>query len=284
MIYRNMILLTVFLLISASVWGQTKTITILHTNDTHSRIEPTDKSDSKFPDMGGIARRKAYIEKIRNEEENVLLFDSGDFSQGTPYYNIFKGDVEVECMNILGYNACTLGNHEFDFGLDNLKRLVEEAEFTVICTNYDFSNTVLKGMVKPYKIIILDKIRIGVIGLGTDPEGMIQQKNYGKMKFTDPYDIAEKTAAYLKKKKKCDIVVCLSHLGMECEGNNRHCDRELATRSSNIDIILGGHSHTFMKNPEYVKNAAGNKVLISQMGKNGVYVGRIDITFDKNIK
>lgn len=278
------IIICMLLSVCMQLSAQTKTITILHTNDTHSRIEPLEMSDRNYPDKGGIARRKAYIDKVRKENKNVLLFDCGDFSQGTPYYNILKGEVEIECMNRLGYNAGTFGNHEFDFGMDNLKKLVKEADFPFVCTNYDFSGTELKNLVRPYAVLKINGIRIGVIGLGTAPEGMIQEKNYKGMKFIEPYGIAEKTASYLKNEKKCDIIICLSHLGMECEGNNRHCDRELAARTSSIDIILGGHSHTFMEKPEIIKNAAGREVTVSQMGKNGVFVGRIDITFEEKKK
>lgn len=274
-------LFLVLMLFASQVPAQIKKLTILHTNDTHSRIEPVDKSDKSYPDMGGVARRQAYIESIRDSVENVLLFDSGDFSQGTPFYNIFKGKVEIESMNMMGYNAGTLGNHEFDFGLDNLEELIEEADFPFVCTNYDFSKTGLKKLVKPYLIINIDGIRVGVIGLGTKPEGMIQQKNYLGMEFLEPYGVAEKTASYLKNRKKCDIVVCLSHLGMDCGVSNEHCDRTLAERTSSIDVILGGHSHTFMEEPEYIENAAGKKVVVLQNGKNGVFVGRVDITFDK---
>ena len=272
--------LTLFILFP--LYSQTRKLTILHTNDTHSRIETVDANDAKYAGMGGVVSRKAYIESVRKAEKNVLVFDAGDFSQGTPFYNVFKGEVEIECMNRLGYNAGTIGNHEFDYGLDNLKELIEEADFPFVCTNYDFSKTDLKKLVKPYIIIKLDGIKVGVIGLGTNPEGLIQLKNYKGMEFVEPYAIAEKTASFLKKRKKCDIVVCLSHLGLDCGALNGYCDHELAAQTKNIDVILGGHSHTYLEKPEYVENADGKEVIIMQNGKNGVFVGRIDINLEKN--
>lgn len=272
--------LTLFILFP--LYSQTRKLTILHTNDTHSRIEAVDANDAKYAGMGGVVSRKAYIESVRKAEKNVLVFDAGDFSQGTPFYNVFKGEVEIECMNRLGYNAGTIGNHEFDYGLDNLKELIEEADFPFVCTNYDFSKTELKKLVKPYIIIKLDGIKVGVIGLGTNPEGLIQLKNYKGMEFVEPYAIAEKTASFLKKRKKCDIVVCLSHLGLDCGALNGYCDPELAAQTKNIDVILGGHSHTYLEKPEYVENADGKEVIIMQNGKNGVFVGRIDINLEKN--
>ena len=261
--------------------GQVVELTILHTNDTHSRIEPFDATDPSYPDMGGAARRNAYFAQVRTEKENVLLFDCGDFSQGTPFYSVFKGEVEVELMNEMGYDAATLGNHEFDFGLDNLRKLIEEADFPFVCTNYDFSRTKLRRLVKPYLIIKKAGLRIGVIGLGACPDGLVQAKNYAGMKFVPPYGIAERTARYLKERKRCDVVICLSHLGMDCSANLPYCDRELVGSTSSIDLVLGGHSHTYMAAPEYVENAEGCAVPVMQLGKNGVYAGRFDLKFEK---
>ncbi len=261
--------------------AQVVELTILHTNDTHSRIEPFASDDPSYPDMGGAARRNAYFWQVRTERENVLLFDCGDFSQGTPFYSVFKGEVEVELMNEMGYDAATLGNHEFDFGLDNLKDLLEEADFPFVCTNYDFSRTKLRRLVKPYLIIKKAGLRIGVIGLGACPDGLVQAKNYAGMKFVPPYGVAERTAHYLKKRKRCDVVVCLSHLGLDCSANNPYCDRELVARSSSIDLVLGGHSHTYMTVPEFIDNAEGRAVPVMQLGKNGVYAGRFDLKFEK---
>lgn len=271
-------LFTIYLLLFLSINGysQTKKIVLLHTNDTHSHIEPLDSTDHSYPNCGGIALRQAYVENVRASEKNVLVFDAGDFSQGTIYYNIFGGQIEIECMNMIGYDAVTLGNHEFDSGLENLRKILLKAQFPVVCTNYDVSKTCLKKCIKPYHIIKKGRLRIGIIGLGTRLEGIVQKKNYNGINFIDPYEIAERTALFLKEKKKCDLIVCLSHLGLD---KNSFNDSDLAKKTSAIDIILGGHTHTFMEAPEFVENARGHKVLISQAGENGVLVGRVDITF-----
>lgn len=280
--YVKYLLLVALMFVILPLSAQDKKIVILHTNDTHSRIEPLDLTDEVYPGLAGIARRKAFVEKVRQEEKNVLVFDSGDFSQGTPFYNVFKGEVEIKMMNEVGYTAGTFGNHEFDFGLENLEKLVKEADFPFVCTNYDFSDTNLKKLVKPYLIMKIDGVKVGIIGLGTKPEGMIQEKNYKGMKFIEPYEIAEKTASYLKNKKKCDIVICLSHLGLNCGGNNIHCDRELVKNTSSIDVVLGGHSHSFLEEPIMVENAEGREIPVAQMGKQGANVGRIDIELKKD--
>ncbi len=273
---RFFIIVFLWLFLANFSQAQIKKVVLLHTNDTHSQIEPLDTTDSKYPDRGGISRRQAYVENIRISEKNVLVFDAGDFSQGTIYYNIFGGQVEIECMNRIGYDAVTLGNHEFDSGLENLRKMLRKARFSVVCTNYDVSTTCLKKWVKPFHIIQTDGLRIGVIGLGVCLEGVVQQKNCRGIKFIPPYEIAEKTALFLKEKKKCDLVVCLSHLGLDPKTYN---DRDLAKKTTGIDVILGGHSHVFMKTPELMENARGRKVLVSQAGEKGVLIGRVDIVF-----
>lgn len=267
------------LILTISCLAQTKKIIILHTNDTHSHIEPLDSNDSSYPNKGGIARRQVYVESVRASEKNVLVFDAGDFSQGTIYYNFFKGQLDIECMNRIGYHAVTLGNHEFDSGLKHLESVLRKAKFPVICTNYDVSKTNLKKLIKPYHIIRINGLRIGIIGLGIHLEGIVQHKNYQGIRFLHPYEIAEEMALFLKEKKKCDLIVCLSHLGLNKENNRVYNDRELAAKTSSIDIIISGHSHVFMKEPEFIKNARGHKVLVSQAGEKGIFIGRIDITF-----
>lgn len=271
---KYLIMTCLWLFVAIYGRAQTKKIVLLHTNDTHSQIEPLDSTDCSHPDKGGIARRQAYVESVRASERNVLVLDAGDFSQGTIYYNIFGGQMEIECMNLIGYDAATLGNHEFDSGLENLRKMLRKARFPIVCTNYDVSTTCLKKWIKPYHIIHTDGLRIGIIGLGVRLEGIVQQKNCRGIKFIRPYEIAEKTALFLKEKKKCDLVVCLSHLGLD---KNTYNDRELAAKTSNIDVILGGHSHVFMQSPEWVENVRGHKVLVSQAGEKGVLVGRVDI-------
>jgi 5'-nucleotidase len=255
-----------------------KTLTILHTNDVHSRIEPIspESADQRSADKGGFLRVAAYISQVKKETPNVLVFDCGDFSQGTPYYNMFKGDVEIQLMNIIGYDAGTIGNHEFDFGLDNMARLFNMAGFPIVCANYEVKGTVLEGLVKPSIVIEKYGLKIGVLGVGTKLSGMVQSSNYEGVVFRDPYEAADKAAAELKK-KGCDLIICLSHLGFMGSAKDPTCDVELAKHTRNIDIILGGHSHTFIEKPVIHKNPDGKDVYVTQMGKSGIYVGRIDI-------
>jgi 5'-nucleotidase len=255
-----------------------KTLTILHTNDIHSRIEPIspESADRRSADKGGLLRVAAYVCQVKKETRQVLVFDSGDFSQGTPYYNLFKGDVEIQLMNAIGYDAGTIGNHEFDLGLDNMARLFRMAGFPIVCANYEVKGTILEGLVKPYIIIKKYGFKIGVLGLGTQLSGMVQSFNYDGVVFQDPYEAANKAAAELKK-KGCGLIICLSHLGFTGSAKDSVCDVELAKNTRNIDIILGGHSHTFIEEPVYYKNQDGKDVYITQMGKSGIFVGRVDI-------
>lgn len=271
------ILLMFILCIALPAFAQ-KTLTILHTNDIHSRIEAIspETADSRSADKGGLLRVAAYVEQVRKETPHVLVFDCGDFSQGTPYYNMFKGEVEIQLMNTIGYDAGTIGNHEFDFGLDNMARLFDMANFPVVCANYEVKGTVLEELVHPYIIIEKYDLKIGVMGLGTKLSGMVQANNYEGVVFLDPYQTANKVAAELKK-KGCDIVICLSHLGFMATAKDPVCDIELVKNTRNIDIILGGHSHTFIEEPLSYKNLDGKDVYITQMGKSGIFVGRVDI-------
>lgn len=261
---------------------KTRTITILHTNDVHSRIEPLDSRlpDPKVAGNGGFLRVAAYVNEVRKENPNVLVFDCGDFSQGTPYYNLFKGAAEISLMNAIGYNAGTIGNHEFDFGLANMAQLFGMAHFPIVCANYDFAGTPLEGLVKPYIILEREGIKIGVFGLSNNPEGLVATMNYEGVTYHDPYEKANQVAALLKA-KGCDVVVCLSHLGMRSSAKNPIADVELAKKTRNIELILGGHSHTLLESPEVYQNLDGKDVYISQMGKSGIHVGRMDLTFAK---
>ncbi|NDV59906.1 bifunctional UDP-sugar hydrolase/5'-nucleotidase [Bacteroides sp. 519] len=276
-------ILVLMLCMSVSVQAQkTKTLTILHTNDVHSRIEALspELENPVSAGNGGFLRIASYVNEVRKETSNLLVFDCGDFSQGTPYYNLFQGDVEISLMNTIGYNAGAIGNHEFDFGMDNLMRLCKMANFPVVCANYDFTETVLEGIVKPYTIIKKAGLKIGVFGLSPDPDGLVQASNYEGVKFLNPYEKANETAALLRQ-KGCNVVICLSHLGMYSSTKNPISDTELVKNTRNIDVILGGHSHTLLEELHVYKNLDGKEVYISQMGKSGIYVGRIDLTFEK---
>ncbi|MBC7556321.1 MAG: metallophosphatase [Chryseobacterium sp.] len=258
-----------------------KKLTILHTNDQHSRIEPFDQSYTKNPNQGGFARRAGLIQSIRNKESNVLLVDSGDTFQGTPYFNFFGGEIEFRLMTMMGYEASTLGNHDFDNGLEGFLKVQPNAKFPFICSNYDFKNTLLDGQTIPYKILDKKGIKVGLFGLGVELEGLVGKKNYGETKYLDPVEISNHYADFLKNEKKCDLVICLSHIGYEYENDpNKICDKKLVTQTENIDLILGGHTHTFFKEPEIFKNKNGKNVLVNQVGWAGLLLGRLDYFFD----
>lgn len=257
-------------------------LNILQTSDTHSRIEPisphaADQSAGK----GGVLRRVAFVEHYRAEHPGVLLFDCGDISQGTPYYNMFKGELEVKMMNLMKYDAMTIGNHEFDFGLENMARLFRLASFPVVCANYDVSGTVLEGLVKPYVVLQREGLRIGVFGLSPRLEGLVQASNCQGVVYRDPIAAARETVEILRGREHCDVVICLSHLGMLGVASEVPGDEALATGTSGIDVILGGYSHTFMEHPAVLLNAEGREVPVMHTGKNGVYVGELKLILQK---
>ena len=260
-----------------------KNITILHTNDVHSHVEPFSKDHSEFPNKGGFERRATLISEIRRQNPNTLLFDAGDIFQGTPYFNFYGGEIEFKLMSMLGYDAITIGNHDFDNGMDGLDKQLPNAKFDIISSNYDFKNTILESKVSDYKIYNKSGIKIGVFGLGIELEGLVSKDLYKETKYLDPIEIANDTAKKLKETENCDIVICLSHLGYKYEKfPNKISDLNLAKSTKNIDLIIGGHTHTFMNKPVVVKNNVGNDVLINQVGCFGLYLGRIDFSFDSD--
>lgn len=277
MIMRNRFLVLFFFL-AILVSAQTPLV-LLHTNDTHSQLEPYGTNDGYDSGLGGIVRREAIIRGIKLANPNVLVFDAGDFVQGTPYFNLFKGDSEIEMMNYLGLDAVTLGNHEFDNGMESLAFMLKKAKFPIVCTNYDVSSTVLKGLVKPWLILKRGGLRIGVVAANIDLKGLSMTSNYEGLVYLDPLKTVDARAGWLKKNKKCDVVVCLSHLGLEYE-NGKPDDASLAVKSRNIDVIIGGHTHSFLKKPIIKQNLNGDSVIISQMGKGGVYLGRLDLLLE----
>ncbi len=256
-------------------------LTILYTNDVHSRIEPFPDNDPKFANQGGIAKRAAIIKKIRNEEKNVLLLDAGDIFQGTPYFNFYAGELEFKLMSQMGYELSTLGNHDFDLGVDNLVKQMPNASFEFVNANYEFKDSPLAGRIKQYKIIEKGGLKIGVFGLGIDLQGLVEKKNYGDIKYTDPIEAAKKTAAILKHDKKCDYVICLSHLGYDYK-ENKVSDTVLSTQTQDIDLIIGGHTHTFLEEPKLKTNAANKPVYVTQVGWAGIWLGRVDVLFSQN--
>ncbi|MEL4308760.1 bifunctional metallophosphatase/5'-nucleotidase [Joostella sp. CR20] len=258
-----------------------KHLTILHTNDVHSHIDPFPATDARNPNMGGVARRATLIEQIRQENPNTLLLDAGDIFQGTPYFNFYGGEIEFKLMSMLKYDVATLGNHDFDNGIDGLVAQLPNAKFEIINGNYDFSNTILDGQIKPYKIFNKDGIKIGVFGLGVELEGLVTKGLYKETKYLDPIEIAQDLTTELKEKENCDLVICLSHLGFKYR-DNTVSDIVLAQNTENIDLIIGGHTHTFLEKPVVETNRKGKKVLINQVGCYGIFLGRIDFYFDEN--
>lgn len=262
--------------------GDVAKLTILHTNDTHSRVEPF-PGDSKFPGMGGVAKRAALVKKIRTEEKNVLLLDAGDIFQGTPYFNYYGGMLELELMSKVGYDAATIGNHDFDAGVDGLNKQLQHANFPFLSANYDFTGTELEGKTKPYAIFEKGNIKTGVFGLGIELEGLVPQKLFGKTKYLDPIKAANVVAKKLKREHDCDFVICLSHLGYKYD-TAKVSDVVLAQNSEHIDLILGGHTHTFFEAPVMERNKKNQPVAINQVGWGGVMLGRIDVVFDPEKK
>ncbi|SDD89490.1 bifunctional metallophosphatase/5'-nucleotidase [Riemerella columbipharyngis] len=264
-------------------FGTEKKLTILHTNDQHSHIEPFDASYTRNPNQGGFARRAKLISDIRAKEKNVLLLDSGDIFQGTPYFNMFGGELEFKLMSMMGYEASTMGNHDFDNGLEGFLKVLPNAKFPFICSNYDFQNTILDGRTIPYKVINKGGIKVGLFGLGIELKGLVGKKSYGETVYNDPVEVAQHYSDFLRNQKHCDLVVCLSHIGYQYPDQpEKICDVELAKRTDNIDIILGGHTHTFLPEPQVFRNRKNQKVLVNQVGWAGLLLGRIDFYFDSH--
>jgi 5'-nucleotidase len=262
-----------------------KHITILHTNDVHSHIDPFPKDHPRNPNMGGASRRAAMIETVRNQNPNVLLLDAGDTIQGTPYFNMYGGELEWKLMSLMKYNAMTIGNHEFDNGLEGMIKNLPFANFDIISSNYDFKNTIFDGRTKGFKIYTIDEVKIGVFGLGVELEGLVDKKLYKETKFLNPVEIAQDTTNTLRS-IGCDLVICLSHLGYNYTKpaeKDKISDVKLAALTQDIDLIIGGHTHTFLNEPKIVKNILGKEVIINQVGAYGINIGRIDFIFTDDV-
>ena len=258
------------------IMAQEGSLFVVHTSDTHSCIEPISPnfSDTAQANKGGYLRRVVLLEQLRKEHpQDLLLLDCGDFSQGSVYYNLYKGEIEVKLMNLMKYDACTIGNHEFDFGLENLARLMKMAEFPFVCCNYDFTGTPVEGLVKPYVIIKREGVKIGVFGLAPKMKGLVSDKNCTGVKYSDPARVALETATMLKEKEKCDMVICISHLGWN--SNRGEDDQYMIHGSRNIDLVLGGHTHTYFTHLEYENNMDGKPVPVDQNGKGACFIGRL---------
>ena len=258
-------------------------ISILHTNDLHSQIEAFPTNHDKFPDRGGFARRGEIFKSLIKTNPNTLIFDAGDIFQGTPYFNFFQGELELSLMKKMGYNAATIGNHEFDAGLEILKKNILNNDFQFISSNYDFINTDLNGITSRYKIYNRQGIKIGVFGLGIELKGLVNPFLYKETKYYNPIEISQEMTNILKKREKCDLIICISHLGHNYK-TDKICDTKLAKMTSDIDLIIGGHTHTLLKKPLVIKNSINNNVIINQVGQSGVYIGKIDFIFSNNYK
>jgi len=256
---------------------------ILHTNDMHSRVEAFPMDGSRNQGLGGLAKRASLIKKIKDQEKHVLLLDAGDIFQGTPYFNFFEGEVEMKAMSMMGYDAATIGNHDFDGGIDSLSKQLDVASFPMINCNYDVSNTVLHDKVLPYKIFNKGGIIIGVTGVGIELNSLVPKNLTKETRYQDPVSHLNKTASILKNELSCDYVICLSHIGYKYT-EDKIDDLGLAASSANVDLIIGGHTHTFLNEPVIVKNAEGNATIVNQVGWAGIMLGRLDIQFEWNRK
>jgi 5'-nucleotidase len=258
-----------------------KKITILHTNDVHSHIDPFGPDDGRNANKGGVARRATLVDNIRKENPNTLLLDAGDIFQGTPYFNYYGGELEFKLMSMLKYDVATIGNHDFDNGIDGLYAQLPHADFEFVSANYDFSNTIMDTHVKPYKIFIKDGIKIGVFGLGIELSGLVDKKMYKETMYHNPLEVAQDMSRILKEEQHCDLIICLSHIGYFYKKNpDRVCDLNLARATKNIDLIIGGHTHTFLPKPTIAKNIEGKNVLVNQVGAYGLYLGKVDFYFE----
>ena len=269
-------LLSALVIFSCSLDAHARKLVILHTNDTHSQIEVV--RSGKGIGKGGVHQRAEFFAKIKAENENVLILDAGDYNQGTPYFTVFKGDLEVQVMNELGYEVVTLGNHEFDNGLDELARRLRNAKYTTVCANYDFTDTPLKDIIKPYVVIERGGLKIGIFGITTDLKTLVAKQNIKGMVYKDAYQVTDATALKLRNELGCDLVIALTHIGYSGYPDQLS-DINLAQKTENVDIIIGGHSHTFLKSEKIYKNRAGKDVLIVQAGAQGEYVGQLEIEY-----
>lgn len=257
-----------------------KQLVVLHTNDTHSCILPLKEAleDTMIAGRGGYLRRIAMIKEERQKAPDLLLFDSGDFSQGSSYYTMFKGDVEIELMNQMGYDAATIGNHEFDFGVDNMARIFRKAKFPIVCSNYDFTGSDLQGVVKPYITLKRKGIKIGVFAICPKMKGLVPQKNYEPLKYLDPAETARRYIDLLRQQEKCDLVICLSHMGWK---ESTYPDEQLIRQIEGCDLVLGGHTHTYMPTLEYTPDRTGKLIPVDQNGKHGAFVGKLILNLEK---
>jgi len=257
-----------------------KQLVVLHTNDTHSTIFPVNSNidNQEIAGRGGFLRRVNMVKEQRQQHPDLLLFDSGDFSQGSGYYTLFKGEVEVGLMNQMGYDAATIGNHEFDFGLDNMARIFRMAKFPIVCSNYDCTGTVIQDLVKPYITLVRNGVKIGVFALSPELKGLVFDGNCEGITYLDPAETAQKYINILRKQEKCDIVICISHLGWEVSD---YTDEMFLKKVEGCDLVLGGHTHTYMKELGYAPDKTGKRIPVDQNGKHGAFIGKLVLDLEK---
>ncbi|HEX8775236.1 MAG TPA: metallophosphatase [Pyrinomonadaceae bacterium] len=257
-------------------------ITILHTNDMHSQIDPLPAND-RYAGKGGIARRGTLVKRVRKENPNTLLIDAGDCFQGTPYFNLYKGVVEYKTMSAVGYDVVTLGNHDFDNGIEGLAEAMKSATFEFVSANYDVRGTAIANRVKPYVVRQLGGIRVGIFGLGIKLEGLNPPESFKGLKYIDPVRMARGAVRQLRGEERCVMVVCASHLGYYPQPKGDELgDSQVVAQVDGIDFIASGHTHTFMKQPVIAKQPSGKDTVIFQVGKSGIYLGRVDFTVRQN--
>ena len=256
-------------------------LTLLHTNDTHSRIDPFE--DGEYKGLGGVLARKKVIDEVKSMESNTLLLDAGDIFQGTPYFNMYNGEIEMKAMSYLGYDASTIGNHDFDNGTENLGKQMDYANFPFIISNYDVTDSALVNKIAPYIVFNKGKVKVGVLAVGIELDGLVSKKNYGNIIYQNPIETANRYAKILKEDENCDIIICLSHLGYSYKGN-KMSDLKLAEKVDNIDVIIGGHTHTFLECPTLIEKPEKKFVIVNQVGFGGITLGKLDIYFNRSKK
>ena len=260
--------------------GELVRLTVMHTNDMHCHLDPFPADHAEYPGKGGLVRIASIVNQCRKENPNLLLLDAGDMFQGTPYFNYFKGNLIVKVMSKMGYDAGTIGNHEFDNGMGDILSAIKDANFPLISSNYDFSDTILNGHVKTQLILEKGGIKVGIYGLGIELDGLVGAQNYGKTRYLDPLETALKMESNLKNDLHCDLVICLSHLGLSYE-HSKISDKTLAPQTKYTDLIVGGHTHSFLDKPLVLKNAVGNPILVNQAGWAALETGKIEFLFDR---
>ena len=261
-----------FFLSCAPTPPATTTLLVLHTSDTHSCIEPDAKTNT-----GGYVRRAAIVDSLRTHvDPDLLLFDCGDYTQGSLYYNLFRGETEVRLMNAMHYDAATIGNHEFDFGEENMLHLFQLATFPTVCCNYDVSTSILKDAVRPYTVIERKGVRVGVFGVSPPMEGLVADKNCEGILYLDPIAEANRIVSVLRGRERCDAVICLSHLGWQIEGLID--DVEFIAGTRGIDLVLGGHTHSYFDAPIRYPNLDGDSIPLMHNGKNATHIGSYTLT------